>query len=61
MKFSVATHSVANVSSSIGHHQTNIQERKIIRTLLYCIVVGSRRLMHPDALQPKAYCTNFSL
>ena len=24
----------------------------------YCIVVGSRRLMPPDALQPKAYCTN---
>ena len=26
--------------------------------LLYCIVVGSRRLMPPDALQPKAFCTN---
>ena len=26
--------------------------------LLYCIVVGSRRLIPPDALQPKAYCTN---
>ena len=25
---------------------------------LYFIVVGSRRLMPPDALQPKAYCTN---
>ena len=25
---------------------------------LYCIVVGSRRLMTSDALQPKAYCTN---
>ena len=25
---------------------------------LYCIVVGSRRLMPPDALQPKVYCTN---
>ena len=24
----------------------------------FCIVVGSRRLMPPDALQPKAYCTN---
>ena len=23
---------------------------------MYCIVVGSRRLMPPDALQPKAYC-----
>ena len=27
-------------------------------TQVYCIVVGSRRLMPPDALQPKAYCTN---
>ena len=26
--------------------------------LLYSIAVGSRRLMAPDALQPKAYCTN---
>ena len=26
--------------------------------VLYCIVEGSRRLMPPDALQPKAYCTN---
>ena len=26
--------------------------------LQYCIVVGSRRLVPPDALQPKAYCTN---
>ena len=26
--------------------------------VLYCIVVGSRRLMPPDVLQPKAYCTN---
>ena len=25
---------------------------------LCCIVVGSRRLMPPDALQPNAYCTN---
>ena len=24
----------------------------------YCIVVGSWRIMPPDALQPKAYCTN---
>ena len=29
--------------------------------VLYCIVVGSRRLMPPDALQSKAYCTNTSL
>ena len=27
-------------------------------TLFHCIVVGSRRLMPPDALQPKAYFTN---
>ena len=26
--------------------------------VLYCIVVGSLWLMPPDALQPKAYCTN---
>ena len=26
--------------------------------VLYCIVVRSWRLMPPDALQPKAYCTN---
>ena len=26
--------------------------------VLHCIVVGSRRLMPPDVLQPKAYCTN---
>ena len=26
--------------------------------ILYCIAVGSRRLMPPDAMQPKAYCTN---
>ena len=26
--------------------------------VLYCIVVGFRRLMPPDALQPKAYSTN---
>ena len=25
---------------------------------VYCIVVGFRRLMSPDALQPKAYCKN---
>ena len=25
--------------------------------VLYCTVVGSRRLTPPDALQPKAYCT----
>ena len=24
----------------------------------YCTVVGSRRIMPPDALQSKAYCTN---
>ena len=30
----------------------------IARIVLYCGVVGSRRLMPPDGLQPKAYCTN---
>ena len=25
---------------------------------MLCYVVGSRRLMPPDALQPKTYCTN---
>ena len=29
----------------------------VYRLLLYCIVVGSRRLMPSDALHPKAYCT----
>ena len=29
--------------------------------IVYCIMVGSRRLMPPDALQPKAYCTNLGL
>ena len=29
--------------------------------VLYCVVVGSRRLMPPDALDPKAYCTNLGL
>ena len=28
------------------------------KKILYCIVVGCRRLMPPDAPQPKAYCTN---
>ena len=29
-----------------------------VQCVLYCTVVGSRRLIPPDALQPKAYCTN---
>ena len=29
-----------------------------LRIVLYCIVVGTRRLMPPDAPQPTAYCTN---
>ena len=34
-------------------------EHRIIQPIvLYCIVVGSRRLMPPDALQPNTYCTN---
>ena len=34
------------------------REESLLPWLLYCIVVGSRQLMPPDALQPKAYCTN---
>ena len=30
----------------------------MISVCMYCIVVGSVLLMAPDALQPKAYCTN---
>ena len=30
----------------------------LISIVLYCIGVGSRRVVPPDALQPKAYCTN---
>ena len=26
--------------------------------IILCYVVGTRRLMPPDALHPKAYCTN---
>ena len=40
-----------------------VVDRRVIHGLdqcvvLYCIMVGSRRVMPPDALQPKAYCTN---
>ena len=37
---------------------TKVRESKQRFIVLYCIVVGSRRLMPPHALQPKAYCTN---
>ena len=37
--------------------ETNLEFHKI----LYFIVVGSRWLMPPDALQPKAFCTNSGL
>ena len=30
----------------------------LLRDVMLCYVVGSRWLMSPDALQPKAYCTN---
>ena len=30
----------------------------LLTVVLYCIVIGSQRLMPPDALQPKAYCIN---
>ena len=35
-----------------------LDDRSVGPNYLYCIVVGSRRLMPPDALQLKAYCTN---
>ena len=42
------------------HHRSDMAWPGIETSLRseYCIVVGSRRLMPPDALQPKAYCTN---
>ena len=43
-----------------GHTGWLAQEHSWQR-IHYCIVVGSRRLMPPDALQPKAYCTNTGL
>ena len=33
-------------------------QSKMLYSLLCCFVVGSRWLVPPDALQPKAYCTN---
>ena len=33
------------------------QRSRILRVML-CYVAGSRRLMSPDPLQPKAYCAN---
>ena len=51
--------------SFLINHVTNFCEGLHVRPyrhkengVLYCIVVGSRRPMPPDALQPKAYCTN---
>ena len=44
----------SNCSQIHGH---NMNLYVIPTALLYCIVVGSRRLMHPDSLQPKAYST----
>ena len=35
-----------------------LQMHGVLTKELYCIVVGSQQLMPPDALQPKAYCTN---
>ena len=42
------------------HHTTNssITHEEWHWRVLHCIAVGSRRLMSPDALQPKAYCTH---
>ena len=44
------------------HEQLNSHFSLLVYlTVLYCIVVGYRRLIPPDALQPKAYCTNSGL
>ena len=42
--------------SGVWHSYSLTHTKCII--VLYCIVVGSRRLMPPNALQPKAYCTH---
>ena len=45
------------VSPPVSFHQCSINS-SVIDSTLYCIVVRSRRLTSPDALQPKACCTN---
>ena len=46
---------VKDYQTTDGFYITSL---KLSGYYMYCIVVGSRRLMSPDALQPKAYCTN---
>ena len=56
------THALSRAATGIGLSLVVYPSSPVlshpIKALLYCIVVGSRRLVPPDALQPKAYCTN---
>ena len=49
----------SDVSVRCCHTKAQVQTR-VLRSLyvMLCYVVGSWWLMSPDALQPKAYCTN---
>ena len=42
----------------VTYYYFPIRRVKFETLALYCTVVGSRRLVPPDALQPKVYCTN---
>ena len=53
--FRVMTHATVLYKSSSNALTENC---RVMIIKMYCIVVGSRRLVPPDALQPKAYCTN---
>ena len=61
------THGLINAMTEIRTIRCHTQSRVdtasstaklCLNIVLYFIVVGSRRLIPPDALQPKAYCTN---
>ena len=63
--FSLEEHLLMSLTASISVEEVAISVQKPAKyeagcrhSILYCIVVGSRRLMPPDALQPKAYFTN---
>ena len=51
------THSITFQALNVCDQPPSSVLQESDRAIL-CIVVGSRRLMPPDALQPKAYCTN---
>ena len=53
----VCGHSIAGIAGSNSAKGMDVYILRLM-CVVYCIVVGSRRLMPPDALQPKAYCTN---